>query len=360
MMRIPFELAETVAAVVDEGTLDAAARRLHITPSAVSQRIKALEEQLGRVVLVRSKPARPTEAGAAIVRLARQAALLEHDTIAALGADRRRGRRGPPMPLAVNADSLATWFLEPLARLSERHPVVFELHRDDQDFTAGLLESGTVMGAVTSRATPVAGCRVSALGAMRYEAVATPAFVARWFAGRSRRRRARRAPLVDFDRRDDLQTRWLRDGGSRSGAAAAALRARVERLRDRGAARARLGAAAAVPVAARRSTRGELVALGGAPVDVPLYWQQWNLRSELLDAVADEIVAEGRRVLVAGRRTPSVVADAQDDLAAGVALLELGVRVRGIPQVEHLVDVDLHRPGVEQARRPWRARRRRG
>ncbi|MET0811741.1 MAG: LysR family transcriptional regulator, partial [Microbacterium sp.] len=86
-MRIPLELAETLAAVVDEGTLDAAARRLHVTPSAVSQRIRALEELLGRVVLVRSKPARPTEAGAAVVRLARQVALLEHDTLGELGAD---------------------------------------------------------------------------------------------------------------------------------------------------------------------------------------------------------------------------------------------------------------------------------
>ena len=180
-MRIPIELAETVAAVIDEGTLDAAARRLHVTPSAVSQRIKALEEQLGRVVLVRSKPVRPTEAGAAVVRLARQVALLEHDVVAELGSDAGDTDGGTmSVPLAVNADSLATWFLEPLVRLGQRHPVVFELHRDDQDFTAGLLESGTVMGAVTSRATPVAGCRVSPLGAMRYEAVATPAFMKRW------------------------------------------------------------------------------------------------------------------------------------------------------------------------------------
>ncbi|MGA7149383.1 MAG: LysR family transcriptional regulator, partial [Microbacterium sp.] len=92
-MRIPFELAETLAVVVDDGTLDAAAQRLHITPSAVSQRIKTLEELLGRVVLVRSKPVRPTDAGSAVIRLARQAALLEHDTLAELGADPDGGAR---------------------------------------------------------------------------------------------------------------------------------------------------------------------------------------------------------------------------------------------------------------------------
>ena len=297
MMRIPFELAETIAVVIDEGTLDAAARRLHITPSAVSQRIKTLEEQLGRVLLVRSKPARATEAGAAVVRLARQAALLEHDAIAMLGADPDEAAR-ITMPLAVNADSLATWFLGPLARLSQQHPVVFELHRDDQDFTAGLLESGTVMGAVTSRATPVAGCRVSVLGAMRYEAVATPAFAARWFGDGVDERSLAAAPVVDFDRRDDLQAQWLRASGADP---ALPPRHYVPASNDF-ATSVRLGLGwALLPRFQSQEAldRGELVALGGPPVDVPLHWQQWNLRSELLDAVADAIVAEGRRVLAA-------------------------------------------------------------
>jgi LysR family transcriptional regulator (chromosome initiation inhibitor) len=293
-MRISMELAETVAAVVDEGTLDAAARRLHITPSAVSQRIKTLEELLGRVVLVRSKPARLTEAGTAVVRMARQVALLEHDTLAELGEDTEGART--TVPLAVNADSLATWFLEPLARLSQRHPVVFELHRDDQDFTAGLLESGTVMGAVTSRAAPVAGCRVSALGAMRYEAVATPVFAARWLPDPGAPSKLVHAPLVDFDRRDDLQTRWLRECGIDD-----ALPARhyVPASNDFAAAvRRGLGWALLPRFQWQEAVdAGELIMLGGPPIDVPLYWQQWNLRSPLLDAIADEIVGEGRRVL---------------------------------------------------------------
>jgi LysR family transcriptional regulator (chromosome initiation inhibitor) len=293
-MRIPFELAETVAAVVDEGTLDAAAGRLHITPSAVSQRIKALEEQLGRVVLVRSKPARATEAGIAVVRLARQAALLEHDTVAALGAEPGDGAR-TSVPLAVNADSLGTWFLEPLARLSQRHPVVFDLHRDDQEFTAGLLESGTVMGAVTSRATPVAGCRVSALGAMRYEAVATPGFVERWLDDGATPAALADAPVVDFDRRDDLQNEWL----TAMGVHGRPPRHFVPASNDFATA-VRLGLGwALLPTFQSQEplARAELVRLGGPPVDVPLYWQQWNLRSPLLDAIAEEIVAEGRRVL---------------------------------------------------------------
>lgn len=299
-MRIPHELAETLAAVVDEGTLDAAARRLHITPSAVSQRIKTLEEQLGRVVLVRSKPARLTAAGKAVVRMARQIALLEHDILTELGDDAGEGAR-TNVPLAVNADSLATWFLEPLGRLADRHPVVFELHRDDQDFTAGLLESGTVMGAVTSRSTPVAGCRVSALGAMRYEAVATPGFAVRWLPDASDPSTLAHAPVVDFDRRDDLQTRWLRESGIDEMQPA---RHYVPASNEFAAA-VRLGLGwALLPRFQSQDAlaAGDLVRLGGPAIDVPLYWQQWNLRSALLDAIADEIVGEGRRVLDAPPR----------------------------------------------------------
>jgi LysR family transcriptional regulator (chromosome initiation inhibitor) len=294
MSRIPFELAETLAAVVDEGTLDAAARRLHITPSAVSQRIKTLEEQLGRLVLVRSKPVRATEAGAAIVRLARQAALLEHDTLIALGDHASEGSL-TRVPLAVNADSLGTWFLPPLARLGRRHAVVFDLHRDDQDFTAALLESGTVMGAVTSRAAAVSGCRVSVLGAMRYEAVATPTFVERWLSG-ERGSDLAAAPLVDFDRRDDLQNAWLAAQGVDP---ALPPRHYVPASNDFATAtRLGLGWAMLPRLQSQEALdRGELVLLGGEPVDVVLHWQQWNLRSPLLDAIADEIVAEGRRVL---------------------------------------------------------------
>ncbi|WP_327036848.1 ArgP/LysG family DNA-binding transcriptional regulator [Microbacterium sp. CH12i] len=205
------ELAATVAAIVDEGSLDAAARTLHITPSAVSQRLKSLEQQLGRILVVRSKPARATPAGEAVVRMARQIALLEHDTLSEFGVG--DSERRVSVPLAVNADSMATWFLAPLARLAAAHDIDFDLHRDDQNFTARLLESGTVMAAVTSESAPVSGCAVTPLGVLSYEAAATPAFVARWFSGGVTIEALQRAPFVDFDRRDALQREWLRAHG---------------------------------------------------------------------------------------------------------------------------------------------------
>jgi len=289
MSPIPVDLAETLAAVVDTGTMDAAARRLHVTPSAVSQRIRALEDRLGRVLLVRAKPARVTDAGARVVRLARQYALLAHDTLAELGAADDRDR-ATTIPLAVNADSMATWFLAPLAAVASTEGVVFDLHRDDQDFTAALLESGEVIAAVTSQAEPVPGCRVAALGVMRYEAVAVPRWVERMGADPAS------VPVVDFDRRDDLQSRWLRRRGVDP---AVPPRHYVPGSRDFAlAVEAGLGWGMLPEVqSAAALADGRIVRLGGAPIDVPLYWQQWNLESRLLTATADAVAAEARRVL---------------------------------------------------------------
>jgi LysR family transcriptional regulator (chromosome initiation inhibitor) len=178
--------------------------------------------------------------------------------------------------------------------------VVFDLHRDDQDFTAGLLESGTVMGAVTSQSTPVAGCLVRPLGVMRYRAVATPGFVARWSLGSSSTGAGASAlaaaPLVDFDRRDDLQRDFVRAHGVDPEAPP---RHFVPASNDFATA-VKLGLGWGMLPGFQSDAeleRGDLVLLGGDPIDVPLYWQQWNLRSSLLDAIATELAAEARREL---------------------------------------------------------------
>ncbi|MEJ1922956.1 LysR family transcriptional regulator ArgP [Microbacterium sp. KHB019] len=294
MSSIAPELASTVAAIVDGGSLEAAARALSITPSAVSQRLKTLEQQLGRVLVVRGRPATVTPSGEAIVRMARQIALLEHEALSELGMDESGARAS--VPLAVNADSMATWFLAPLARLSAAHDIDFDLHRDDQNFTARLLESGEVMAAVTSEAAAVTGCTVSALGILTYEAVATPAFAERWFADGIGVDALRVAPFVDFDRRDALQQQWL---ASRGVDAHRVPRHYVPASHDFAQA-VTLGLGWGMlpePQLSAALASGAVRPLGGEPVRVPLYWQQWNLRSTLLDAIAAEVAQEAARVL---------------------------------------------------------------
>src|SRR3546814_504005 len=153
------------------------------------------------------------------------------------------------------------------------------------------------MGAVTSRESPVAGCRVRSLGMLRYQAVASREFVARWFPDGVDADALARAPVVDFDRRDDLQARWL----AGRGATGAPPRHLVPASSDF-ATSVRLGMGWGLLPGFQSDEHlaaGALVPLGGPPVDVPLFWQQWNLTSPLLDAIAAELVGEARRVLEA-------------------------------------------------------------
>lgn len=290
-MELPVELVRTFAEVVTAGSLDAAAAKLSVTPSAVSQRLKALESRLGRVLVVRSKPVAVTEAGRVVLRLARQLAAIEQDALAELGLD----ERAASVPLAVNADSLGTWFLPALAPLAASG-MTFELFRDDQEYTAGLLESGTVSAAVTSQQRPVAGCSSRPLGAIRYLPVASPAFAARWFGSGQDASAFGVAPLVDFDRRDALQTRYL----ARLGAdPARPPRHHVPASADFATA-AMLGFGwALVPEqqAGPALADGRFVRLGGHPVDVPLHWQRWKLDSPVLARIEDAVVGTARSVL---------------------------------------------------------------
>lgn len=287
-MDLPLDHLRTLAAAVDAGTLERAAAQLGVTPSAVSQRIRAIEQRVGRVVLQRTKPVRATEAGEALVRLARQLALLEHDARVALGDD----ARAQHVPLAVNADSLITWFMPALAAVTAERAVTFDLHREDQERTAQLLEAGTVMGAVTSQRAPVAGCTASPLGRMRYVAVAERRFAERWFARGLSRAALEAAPIVDFDRHDTLQSRFAHRHGARADAPRHVISASAEYAQ---AVRMGLGWGMLLPGQFEPGLAGgSLVRLADDTVEVPLWWQRWNLSSPLLDLVTDAVRTAAR------------------------------------------------------------------
>jgi LysR family transcriptional regulator (chromosome initiation inhibitor) len=268
-------------ATVREGTLDKAARALHLTPSAVSQRLRALEIATGRVLLVRSKPVHVTESGAAVLRLARQIDLLTADAARELGG--ATADRPPALPIAVNADSMNTWVLPALAPLAAEYTL--DLHREDQEHTSALLRAGAVMAAITTEADPVPGCSVTRLGRMRYRPMATPAFAARWFPDGVTEKALRRAPVVVFDRKDDLQHVYLR---RRIGPDADPPAHHVPASADFLAAIV-LGFGWGMALDLQQPG-GELVDLDpDGAVDVVLHWQQWKLRSPSLDRVREAI-----------------------------------------------------------------------
>jgi len=275
---------QALSAAVAEGTLEAAARALHVTPSAVSQRLQALERATGRVLLVRSKPVRPTPSGEAVLRLARQLELLTADTAAELGAG---DEAAVPVAIAVNADSLATWVLPALAPLADR--VAFRFHRADEQRTAALLRSGEVVAAVTTEEAPVAGCLVTPLGRMRYRPVAAPAFAARWFPDGPTPEALAAAPVVVFDRDDVMQHRYL----DRHAPGAAPPEHTVPSSRDFTAA-IELGFGWGMLDELQLDPARVVDLAPGNAISQPLHWQRWRLRSPSLDAVSDAIVAAAR------------------------------------------------------------------
>ena len=309
-MELDLGQLRALSAAVDEGTFEAAARRLHVTPSAVSQRLRALEVATGRVLLVRSKPVRVTEPGRVLLRLARQVELLAGDALAELDVD-AGGADGVPartLAIAVNADSLATWLLPALAPLAGS--VCFDLHRDDEGRTADLLRAGSVVAAVTTDPDPVAGCSVTRLGAMRYRPMAAPAFARRFFPEGPTARALARAPVVVFDRKDTLQhrylSRYLPDEEPGATGAPGAQRAappvhHVPSSAD---------FLAAIALGMGWGMLPELQVRGGQPpgslvdldpagaIDVALHWQQWKLGSASLERVAAAVTAAAHRHLV--------------------------------------------------------------
>lgn len=275
-----------LAAVVDEGSFDAAASALHVTPSAVSQRIKALEQAAGQVLVRRTKPTAVTGPGEPYLRLARQVDALVREAEA---QTRAGGDAAVTVPIAVNADSMATWVMPALATLPAG--ICFDLHRDDQSRTADLLRAGTVMAAITSDRQPVQGCRSERLGTTRYRPMATPAFVDRWFGDGVTVEELAVAPMVVFDRNDDLQERYLR---LRSRRRLSPPRHYVPASADFAQA-VELGLGWAVlphEQADGPEREGRLVDLDpGRHVDVELHWQQWTLRTPALEAVAAAVRA---------------------------------------------------------------------
>lgn len=278
-----FDTAQLAAlsAVVTHGSFESAATALHVTPSAVSQRIRGLETATRRVLVVRSRPAKITEAGIPVLRLARQMEALAAEAAAELSSDQ------VVVPLAVNADSLSTWVLPALAPLADR--ISFQFHRADQEHTADLLRDGTVMAAVTAQSDPVQGCSVTPLGVTRYLPYAAQSVVRRWFTGDGLQA-WHQAPAIEFDSADTLQQRFL---------AKQAPDARPPRHFVPGASdfseAVRLGYGWGMLPTLQAEALGDSVQpLAEAGIDVPLFWQQWAISTPTLHRAAQAITEAAR------------------------------------------------------------------
>ena len=280
---------DALVAIAEHGSFEAAARELHITPSAVSQRVRALEAMAGQVLVSRGAPCRPTPHGERLVRLGRQTRLLYDEASEALGAVTT-----VELPVAVNADSLTTWFRDVLATAAGWDDTAIRLQVEDQAYSQQLLRSGDVLAAVTSDPEAVQGCSVEPLGALRYVPAAAAAFAGRWRRGRAPDWAA--MPAVVFGAKDDLQQDMLRRRGVPQ---LPPVVHQVPTSADFLAA-VRIGLGWGMlpePQARADLAAGQLVRLSGDVLDVPLFWQRWRLDSPRLTTLTDAVrEAAGRHL----------------------------------------------------------------
>ena len=292
-----YKLLSALATVVEQGGFERAAQRLGLSQSAVSQRIKLLEMRLGQPVLVRSTPPQPTELGQCLLNHVQQVRLLEGDLqqlVPALdeegGAERLR--------VALSADSLATWWAEAVSDYCSESGVLLDLLVEDQAVGLKRMRAGEVAACLCSSPRPVAGARALALGAMRYRAMASPAFIARHLAGGLSGERLARVPAIVFGPDDRLQHRFLAALGVEGGFLHHLCPSSEGFVRM---AEAGLGwgLIPELQVAEQLASGRLREVLPERPVDVPLYWHSWRLGGERLDSLTRHVERTARRWLVA-------------------------------------------------------------
>ncbi|MYM23190.1 ArgP/LysG family DNA-binding transcriptional regulator [Duganella sp. FT135W] len=294
MSRVDYRGLSALDAVIDYGSFDKAAAALAITQSAVSQRIRMLENSAGELLIVRSQPPSPTEAGQRLIAHYRQVRLLES------ALDKRPGdaEARPEIAIAVNADSAATWLQEAVTPLMQNGDCMLHIRLDDQDHTLSMLREGRVFGCVTSETAQVAGTTVTPLGVMRYLCVASPAFAARWFPDGMTAHTVQQAPAMNFDRKDMLQTRFIaRHTGYTGRYPHHALSSSDGYVRF---IEAGLGyGMLPIQQCERQLQDGTLVDLApGEWLDVLLVWHMWDIQTPFTRALSDNLITTARKWLL--------------------------------------------------------------
>lgn len=294
-MQLDPRQCEAVRAVVDSGSFEQAALALHLTPSAVSQRVRALEAVLGTPLVVRTRPCRATPAGQRLLQTLRRMQALEAD----LQAELHHEEAAPlQVAIAVNADTLASWLLPALAPFLLRERVLLDLAVDDQDHTYALLEAGQALGCISTEAQPMRGCVAEALGIMRYRCMAAPAFRQRWFPRGMTRAALRQAPVMVFNRKDRLQADFLL---RHYGLPDDAYSCHIVPASDPYMQAVVLGLGwGMLPELQMRALweSGALVDLAPQrPTDVRLFWHRWKLQSPRMERLSAALVQAARQVL---------------------------------------------------------------
>ncbi|AMO98184.1 transcriptional regulator, ArgP family protein [Collimonas arenae] len=286
---------EAFRAVIETGSFEQAATRLHLTSPAISQRVRALESQLGNALVVRSRPARATRMGQRLLQYLKRAKLLETDLATEMAVE-----QDAPLTLvlALNADSIGTWFFPALSDVLIRERVLLDLTVEDQDHTYTLLETGLAIGCISTEPKPMRGCSAELLGVMRYWLVASKKFLAQWLPDGLTRKAARSAPVVAYTHKDTLQSSFLL---SKLGLPDGAYPCHYVpgAASHFNAIRYGLGYGMVPELLLKANAKpSEIVMLTpGKPVEVALYWHTWKVQSPRMEHLSQQIISSARKIL---------------------------------------------------------------
>ncbi len=279
---LDYKLIEALAMVIEEGGFDKAAGKLHLTQSAISQRVRLLEETSGQILMTRSSPPVPTPAGADFLKHYHQVKRLEGDlnTIVSPGTDKKK----ESLSIALNADSLETWFLEAVTPFLKKHPhITLDIKVDDQEETHKMLKNGEVAGCISARKAPIQGCTSTCIGTMNYRMVATPEFTDRYFPTGLTLKAIAHAPAVIFNRKDNLHAMVLKSVFNKSFKQIPAHYVpSTEKFAEFIIKSLAYGV---IPDEQSKELLGNGQLADLAPyhnIPVKLYWHCWNIKSELL------------------------------------------------------------------------------
>jgi LysR family transcriptional regulator (chromosome initiation inhibitor) len=294
---IDYKLLEALAMVVQEGGFEKAATLMNLTQSAVSQRVRLLEDRVGKILLSRTSPPQPTAAGQQLIKHYLQVRLLEDG----LEEEASEANDSTPVRLSIgiNADSLASWFLPAIGPLLEDGKVLIDMHVDDQEQTHKLLRDGVVVGCISGMSSPMQGCKVEYLGSMKYRLLARPDFIAKWFPDGFTSLFAENAPAVMFNHKDMLHYKILQDVfGNVVKLRAVHYVPSIEQYLQM----VRTGYAyGMIPDWQSETLRktGEIIEIHERAYDlVKHYWHCWNLESVPLKRFSSRLVREAKTVLV--------------------------------------------------------------
>ncbi len=291
-MKLNYSFLETFMEIIRCGTFEKASGKLHITPSAVSQRIRVLEEEIGQVLIIRGSPCKTTLAGQELYRYAEKIELLEHDFLSQLEEKHRENA-----VIAVNADSVDGWFLTVIDNAFREQGIVIDVRVEDQDFSASLLQRGEVMAAVSADPAILQGCKTEFLGTLRYIACASPDFCRQYFAEGLSAATLNLAPVIMFNHKDCLQNKFIRSQTTEEVVPPLqylpSTSAYLQAI-QRGLGWGMLPEHLCLPLL----SQGTLLALADdSPVDTPLYWHRWSLKLSLLEKLSRCVHSVARQQL---------------------------------------------------------------